>query len=77
MAFARVVPHQDGAGVIEAVGEGVDAARVGERVWVYEATWNRPSGTAAEYTRGARASGGAPARTRLTSTPAHAWASPR
>jgi NADPH2:quinone reductase len=50
MAFPRVVPHQDGAGVIDAVGEGVDAARLGERVWVYEATWNRPSGTAAEYT---------------------------
>jgi NADPH2:quinone reductase len=50
MAFPRVVPHQDGAGVIEAVGEGVDAARVGERVWVYEATWNRPHGTAAEFT---------------------------
>ena len=50
MAFPRVVPHQDGAGVIDAVGEGVDTARVGERVWVYEATWNRPSGTAAEYT---------------------------
>jgi len=50
MAFPRVVPHQDGAGVIEAVGAGVDAGRVGERVWVYEATWNRPSGTAAEYT---------------------------
>src|SRR5689334_899051 len=50
MAFPRVVPHQDGAGVIEAVGEGVPPERVGERVWVYEATWNRPSGTAAEYT---------------------------
>jgi NADPH2:quinone reductase len=50
MAFPRIVPHQDGAGVIDAVGEAVDPARVGERVWVYEATWNRPSGTAAEYT---------------------------
>jgi NADPH:quinone reductase len=50
MAFPRVIPHQDGAGVIEAVGEGVPAMRVGERVWVYEATWNRPGGTAAEYT---------------------------
>jgi NADPH2:quinone reductase len=50
MAFPRVVPHQDGAGVIDAVGEGVDAARIGERVWVYEATWNRPGGTAAEFT---------------------------
>jgi NADPH:quinone reductase len=50
MAFARVVPHQDGAGVIESVGPNVPDARVGERVWVYEATWNRPGGTAAEYT---------------------------
>ena len=50
MAFARVIPHQDGAGTIEAVGEGVPASRVGERVWVYEATWQRPGGTAAEYT---------------------------
>jgi len=49
MVFGWVIPHQDGAGVIEAVGEGVDAKRVGERVWVYEATWNRPGGTAAEY----------------------------
>jgi NADPH2:quinone reductase len=50
MAFPWVVPHQDGAGVIDALGDGVDAARIGERVWVYEATWNRPTGTAAEYT---------------------------
>lgn len=50
MAFPRVVPHQDGAGVIAAVGSGVPESRVGERVWVYEATWNRPHGTAAEYT---------------------------
>jgi NADPH2:quinone reductase len=50
IAFPWIIPHQDGAGVIDAVGEGVDAARVGERVWVYEATLNRPNGTAAEYT---------------------------
>lgn len=50
MAFPRVVPNQDGAGIIEAVGEGVSQDRVGERVWVYESTLNRPSGTAAEYT---------------------------
>src|SRR4051794_9509563 len=50
MLFPRVVPHQDGAGVVDAVGQGVPATRIGERVWVYEATWNRPSGTAAEYT---------------------------
>jgi NADPH:quinone reductase len=43
------VPNQDGAGVVDAVGEGVDPARVGERVWVYFAAWRRPWGTAAEY----------------------------
>ena len=50
MPFPRVIPHQDGAGVIESVGSGVPAERVGERVWVYEATWNRAGGTAAEFT---------------------------
>jgi NADPH:quinone reductase len=50
MPFPRVIPHQDGAGIIESVGADVPEARVGERVWVYEATWNRPNGTAAEYT---------------------------
>jgi NADPH2:quinone reductase len=50
MEFPRVIPHQDGAGIIEAVGADVPAQRIGERVWVYEATWNRPGGTAAEYT---------------------------
>lgn len=44
------VPNQDGAGVIEAVGDGVDAARVGERVWVWLAAFGRRWGTAAEYT---------------------------
>ncbi|MGI9200949.1 MAG: NADPH:quinone reductase, partial [Woeseiaceae bacterium] len=44
-----VIPNSDGAGVIEAVGEGVDAARVGERVWVYQAQFARRFGTAAEY----------------------------
>ena len=34
-AYDFVVPHSDGAGVIEAVGEGVDAARIGERVWIW------------------------------------------
>lgn len=50
MPFPVVIPHQDGAGVIDAVGAGVDPARVGERVWVYEATLGRPGGTCAEYT---------------------------
>jgi NADPH:quinone reductase len=48
MPFPRIVPHQDGAGVIDRVGPGVPASRVGERVWGYEAQWNRPFGTAAE-----------------------------
>ena len=44
-----VIPNSDGAGIIEAVGEGVDASRVGERVWVYQAQFARRLGTAAEY----------------------------
>ena len=44
-----VIPNSDGAGVIEAVGEGVDAMRIGERVWVYQAQFARRFGTAAEY----------------------------
>lgn len=49
MAYPRVVPHSDGAGVIEAVGTGVDPGRVGERVWLWNAGWQRAMGTAAEY----------------------------
>ena len=48
MEFPRIVPHSDGAGVIEAVGAGVDAARVGERVWLWNAGWQRAMGTAAD-----------------------------
>jgi NADPH:quinone reductase len=44
------IPHHDGAGVIEAVGAGVDPARVGERVWVWLAAFGRRCGTAAEWT---------------------------
>ncbi|MEM1413054.1 MAG: NADPH:quinone reductase [Pseudomonadota bacterium] len=44
-----VIPHSDGAGVIEAVGEGVDPARVGERVFLFQAQYGRRFGTAAEY----------------------------
>ena len=44
-----VIPNSDGAGVIEAVGEGVDPLRVGERVWIYQAQYGRRFGTAAEY----------------------------
>lgn len=49
MPFPRIVPHQDGAGVIDAVGPGVPASRVGERVWIYMAQWGRAFGTAAEF----------------------------
>ncbi|MEA2932217.1 MAG: NADPH:quinone reductase [Actinomycetota bacterium] len=42
------VPNQDGAGTIVAVGPGVDEARVGERVWLWEAAWHRSDGTAQE-----------------------------
>jgi NADPH2:quinone reductase len=44
------VPHHDGAGVVEAVGDGVDPARVGQRVWVWFAAFGRRWGTAAEWT---------------------------
>jgi NADPH:quinone reductase len=44
-----VVPNQDGAGVIAAVGAGVSAERLGERVWIWQAQWQRAAGTAAEY----------------------------
>jgi NADPH:quinone reductase len=44
-----VIPNSDGAGVIEAVGAGVDAKRVGEKVWVYQAQFGRRFGTAAQY----------------------------
>ena len=43
-----VVPNQDGAGVVDAVGEGVQETRVGERVWIWEAAWQRTGGTAQE-----------------------------
>src|SRR6266851_1297980 len=44
------IPHHDGAGVIEAVGDGVDPARVGQRVWLWLAAAGRRWGTAAEWT---------------------------
>lgn len=49
MPFARVIPHSDGSGTIDAVGPGVDVARLGERVWLWNAAWGRACGTAAEY----------------------------
>lgn len=49
MPFPRVIPHSDGMGVIDAVGAEVDAARIGQRVWVWNAAWGRPNGTAAGF----------------------------
>ena len=48
MPYPRVIPHSDGAGVVDSVGPDVDASRVGQRVWVYGAQSYRPFGTAAE-----------------------------
>ncbi len=49
IAWPRVIPQSDGAGVIDEVGDGVSPSRVGERVWVWNGQWRRPFGTAAEY----------------------------
>lgn len=49
MALPFQIPHSDGAGVIDAVGAGVAAARVGERVYVWNAAWQREMGTCAQY----------------------------
>ena len=49
MPFARVVPHSDGMGVIDAVGAGVPAQRIGQRVWTWNAAWGRPHGTACQF----------------------------
>ncbi|HKP08742.1 MAG TPA: NADPH:quinone reductase [Microbacterium sp.] len=50
LAFDEIVPNQDGAGVVDAVGEGVTDLAVGDRVWLYLAQHQRPTGTAQEYT---------------------------
>jgi NADPH2:quinone reductase len=44
-----VIPHSDGAGDIDMVGDGVPASRKGERVWIWNGQWKRPFGTCAEY----------------------------
>ena len=50
MPYPRVIPHSDGSGTVDVVGDGVSPAWVGRRVWCYGAQSYRPFGTAAEYT---------------------------
>jgi NADPH2:quinone reductase len=50
MIYPRVVPHSDGAGVIDKVGAGINPDRIGQRVWTYGAQSYRPFGTAAQFT---------------------------
>jgi len=49
LPFPRIVPHSDGMGVVDAVGDGVASERIGQRVWVWNAAWGRAFGTAAQY----------------------------
>lgn len=49
IAWPRVIPDSDGAGVIDQVGDGVPKSRIGERVWVWNGQWKRAFGTAADY----------------------------
>ena len=48
-AFPMIVPHSDGAGTVVAVGAGVDAARIGTRVWIWNGQWQRAFGTCASH----------------------------
>ena len=50
MAYPRVIPHSDGSGTVDAVGDGVSREWIGRRVWCYGAQSYRPFGTAAQYT---------------------------
>jgi len=49
LTYPYVIPHSDGAGVIDAVGRGVSSSRIGDRVWTWNAAWRRPFGTCAEF----------------------------
>ncbi len=49
MGFDMIVPHSDGSGTVEAVGEGVESSLIGENVWTVNAQYKRPFGTAAQY----------------------------
>jgi NADPH2:quinone reductase len=49
LAYPVVIPHSDGAGTIDAIGEGVSPHRLGEHVWIWNGQWNRAFGTAAQW----------------------------
>lgn len=49
LPFPRIIPHSDGSGVIDQVGSQVPFTRISERVWIWNAAWQRPLGTAAQY----------------------------
>ena len=49
IAWPRVIPQSDGAGIIDQVGDGIAKTRIGERVWIWNGQWKRASGTAAQY----------------------------
>ena len=49
LAYPQVIPHSDGAGIVDAIGDGVPAHRLGERVWIWNGAWGRADGTAAEW----------------------------
>lgn len=49
LPFPTIIPHSDGAGVICAVGDGVDQARIGQRVWIWNGQWQRAHGTASTH----------------------------
>ncbi|MEZ5426263.1 MAG: NADPH:quinone reductase [Pyrinomonadaceae bacterium] len=50
MPYPRVIPHSDGAGVVDMVGERVSSKWLKKRVWCHGAQSYRPFGTAAEFT---------------------------
>ncbi|PZE87824.1 NADPH:quinone reductase [Curtobacterium sp. MCBD17_008] len=50
LPFPEITPNQDGAGVVDAVGDGVEGLSVGDRVWMFMAAASRPTGTAQEFT---------------------------